>query len=398
MLMRVFIASLVTAAWLASFSRTHAGIYSTMDAEVETDTRSPNFHVFQKTLLEWQSIPAPDGANPPLKRRYLLLEKLGAANAAKLTKPGELLNYSAVLIRRGRADEAAQLLLQASREHPENFVILSQLATAHFLGSPELRANSLDYMREAFSQWPVRWDDLKPEQKAFVASIGWEQTAFDRNRRYDKAFERLMRSRINEEKRLKKKETLKDTVDPIFGDPKNPVRFVNEKGEFTVGQIPTAEFKQLPPDADVLVQQLLIWMPNDERLLWLLGEVLNARAMQFKDAKEKHSAIRNAGLVFQRLNDVSFNRSGMYGQKEFKHRYDVLNEHIKQLPPEEMFDPRKDEVDQFIAKPDDAEKSLLENMVFWRTLIVGLITGFVIGVFALWQLQEMRRRRLVHHR
>jgi len=372
----------------------HAGIYSTMDAEEETDRRSPNFQVFQKTLLAWQSIPAPEGANPPLKRRYVLLEKLGGKGASALVKPEEILDYTAVLIRRGKADEASNILKDASNKYPDNFVILSQLATANFLASPELRANARDYMREAFEKWPAQWNDLNQTQKTFLESIGWEETAFDRYRRYEKHFDRLMKNRISEENRLKKKMVLKDTVDPIFGEVDKPVRFVNDKDEFEVGRIPADEFKQLPPDADVIVQQLLVWMPNDERLLWLLGEVLNARAMQFKDKKDRDSAIRNAGHVFQQLESMTFNRTGMYGKKEIKHRFEVMNDYIKKLPPDDFLDPRQKEVDKVIEDLKDKDVALIENPIFQRTLVVGLITGFIIGVFTLWQLQEMRRRRL----
>jgi len=36
------------------------------------------------------------------------------------------------------------------------------------------------------------------------------------------------------------------------------------------------EKAKLPADAIAIVQQLLIWLPDDARLLWLLGELYNA--------------------------------------------------------------------------------------------------------------------------
>ena len=47
-------------------------------------------------------------------------------------------------------------------------------------------------------------------------------------------------------------------------------------GNTYAGRISAEELKKLPPDAIAIVQQLLIWLPGDARLYWLLGELLNA--------------------------------------------------------------------------------------------------------------------------
>ncbi len=73
-----------------------------------------------------------------------------------------------------------------------------------------------------------------------------------------------------------------EDVDPIFPyvkPPKSntePVRFVGESGQYEAGRIADHEKAKLPPDALAIVQQLLIWYPKDDRLLWLLGELYNA--------------------------------------------------------------------------------------------------------------------------
>ena len=52
MFMRILIAVCVVSCMMALIPASHAGIYSTMDAEVETDSRNPNFDVFQKVLQQ----------------------------------------------------------------------------------------------------------------------------------------------------------------------------------------------------------------------------------------------------------------------------------------------------------------------------------------------------------
>jgi len=51
------------------------------------------------------------------------------------------------------------------------------------------------------------------------------------------------------------------------------------------------------------LEQLFIWMPEDNRLLWLLGEVFNASAMEHQDVKRKNDAMFSAHAVFSRLNE-----------------------------------------------------------------------------------------------
>src|SRR5207249_4225437 len=100
-----------------------------------------------------------------------------------------------------------------------------------------------------------------------------------------------------------RKEHVPDTLDPVFvDDNKKPLTFLAESGNFEAGRIREAEFKMLVPrDTVEMVEQFLIWMPDDERLLWLLGEVLNASAMEHQDPKRKNEAILNSLAVFERL-------------------------------------------------------------------------------------------------
>src|SRR5205823_5132188 len=105
--------------------------------------------------------------------------------------------------------EAAQLLLPLISEHEDNFVVLAQCAIAHFLASnDDFRGNALGYMRSALEKWPKRWDEVPDGQKQFLLAIGWEETAFERNRGFEVCLERLMRNRASEERKKRKKKVV----------------------------------------------------------------------------------------------------------------------------------------------------------------------------------------------
>src|SRR5262249_40359533 len=82
--------------------------------------------------------------------------------------------------------------------------------------------------------------------------------------------------------RRKRSRDLNEDVDPIFPStvpPKksdDPFRVAIEGAEYKAGSIADSERKKLPKDAMAIVQQLVLWHPQDARLYWLLGELYNA--------------------------------------------------------------------------------------------------------------------------
>jgi hypothetical protein len=391
----VRIGLLLIAGFLA-VSPVSGGYYNTADTARET-AWSPDYeNVFRNVLADLQLISNPTpGRDPPIRRRYLLMEALGKKGVGDLTLE-QSLDYSAVLIRRGKLDEAAELLVPLTRLHPENFIVHSHCATAHFLSAtPDFRSNATSYMREALKLWPQHWNDVKEDQKNFLESMRWEETAFLRYRRYETYFELLMKNRFYEERQAKKKMPVPEAVDPIFlGSDGTPVRFLNEKGEFEVGRIAETEKKKLPPDYIEAIEQLLIWMPNDDRLLWLLGDALNASAMDRRDADPKkqeiakNQAIWNAAEVYKQLTTNAFNGMPIFARKEIDRRYkEILEPYMKTMPDRFALDPN------LIPEKGGDPAPLLSNDVWWRALTVGFVVGFAVGIFALLQFQETRRRR-----
>src|SRR5260370_31808753 len=101
-----------------------------------------------------------------------------------------------------------------------------------------------------------------------------------------------MVNRLKEKNLQEKKQPVAETVDPIFLDAKGePIRFLNEKGEYEAGRIAAPDKDQMPRDSVEAVEQLLIWMPNDERLLWLLAATFQAGAVEPHNTKGESIAV-----------------------------------------------------------------------------------------------------------
>jgi hypothetical protein len=377
-------------AWgMAPSPSAQAGYYSSFDALEETHRYSRDYQVFSDILSNLGAIAAAKDppVYTPIRQRYLLLEAMGGESPVNLKTLGQKLDYSAVLIRRARYEDAVQFLRPLAEEQPRNFLVLTHYATAQFLAPREFQRQSAFYMMKALDNWPKRWEDVKDEQKSLLATLGWHETDFDRYRRFEVYFDRLIKNRLKEDELLAQKKPVEEVVDPIFTDDAGkPIRFVNEAGAFEAGRIARTEFEKLPKgEAIEAVEQILIWMPHDQRLLWLLGEVFNASAMELK-GNQSNDAIRNAHKIFDKLADPL--GSVKFGLNETKSRRDALKEAVKKMPPPAI----PEGLEKLLNKKDNDDTPPPEQQS-WQHLIVAFFTGLAIGLFTLWQYQEMRRRR-----
>jgi tetratricopeptide (TPR) repeat protein len=203
-------------------------------------------------------------ANPlqesPLRKEYLkardgLWPKVKSGGGS----PADRINLGYYLIRLRQYEDALGVLVGGARqERRPDFRLLANLATA-YQHTGQFR-EAREYLGLARDDWPQECPPIPPEQ------LKW----------YRKA-EALHRKLVI----LRSKETLgqpsgkakpPEAVDDLF-----EVRFVGDSGLYEAGKIAAAEQQKLPPDAVALVQQLLVWLPEDTRLYWLLGEVLNAK-------------------------------------------------------------------------------------------------------------------------
>ena len=353
-----------------------AGVYN--PGESDEAATYPQFmgtpgREFRQTVITLRVIPVDRrellAVDSPVRRRYLFMEEMARRYPASALKtlPAKL-QASAVFIRRGKFDDAQQLLRPLSIQHRDNFVVQSNFATALHQGGDLQKA--WDTLNDAMKKWPQRWDELPDGQRDFLTEIGWQQASYESYRVADAYYLRLLKLRLRE--KLAKKDPKDLSYDAIFDDgqsPPTPVRFVNEQGEFE----PRRKAK-LPPGALGIVQQLVVWLPEDLRLYWLLGEVYNAEGTE--------DGVRAAHQIFRELLAA------------------------KAIPDEarQKLQPAFNSLDQAVKGYElERERSLMKHLdkiegteginVDWRTLGIGFGAGFVVALFAVWQVREIRRRR-----
>jgi hypothetical protein len=360
-----------------------AGLYNTADAPEETRFSRDFAHVFNGVLGDLRSVGAPNPEREStLRKRYMLMETLGNKGVFDLRTLEQILNFSVVLIRRNRADEAIVLLTPLTREHPNNLIVYSHFATAHFLSANKAdRDRAPGLMKDCLDIWPERWEDLEKDRQTALEKLGWGSGMFEQNRKCEAYLHKLMQLR-------KKAKPGEVAIDPLFGPKDKPVRFVNDAGKYEAGHIPIAEKDKLPGDALEIVEQLLVWMPNDLQLYWLLGEIFNASAMSKKTPQEKYQDIKAAYLILKEI------KTGMRQKdvpKELDDHFEKLDEYIKKTPAPNPISPDLDKLVKDVNKEEDENKLTPEQ--YWRAVIVAFLTGLAIGLFTLWQFQEMRRRR-----
>ena len=174
--------------------------------------------------------------------------------------PGDLttddrINLGACYIRLGRSDKAVEVLKAADQK---NFLVLANLAAAY--GPAPLGLSELDravsYEEQALAAWPS-------------SQPGWNGTALYWYHRAETYYLKLLRLRLRE---ALANPTAKrwETLDALFDKPGSPA------APYEAHMQPWRMWGELPPDGYQIVAQLLVWSPNDDRLYWQLGELLNA--------------------------------------------------------------------------------------------------------------------------
>jgi hypothetical protein len=200
--------------------------------------------------------------------------------------PAERVAQSADLIRLRQYDRALEMLTAASRDplvsrSPAYYPVLCHLSLVHAVKG-EFR-DALRYLIEARSSFPTDPVVLNPEMSK-------EQLAWCR--KVDREYlVKLLNLRAKEQaSRPPGQPGHVETVDALFD-----VRFVGDSGEFEPGKLAASEREKLPKDAVAVVQQLLLWLPGDERLSWLLAELYNANG-DLKSAETLYDQRVNNGF------------------------------------------------------------------------------------------------------
>jgi hypothetical protein len=294
--------------------------------------------------------------------------------------PRQVCEVSGELLRLRRdpwAIKDALNLLQKSKSQPPEgyeFVILTQLAHAHLL-NPEGRdygqIYELEYSAVKDYEFPKALANLN------AAQLRWYRRL---ERDYYLPFLRHRR-----EEAAKRRPSIQDGLDPIFPGPAKkgvaPVNFVGESGRYEAAAIADAERAKFPPDAIAILQQMILWDPDDNRLWWQLGEVYNATG-----------DLKSAGQVFNLLLDIQGGRK--YTNRELmEHNAVVSPELQRQLEIEAQFQATRKRVEEERRQRAEDEKRHAEERKFQRRLLVGVGVGLFLAFVSYWQTREFIRRR-----
>lgn len=378
-------AVLALAVCLCGAATARAGLYNTAEPK-EQGPGMPepkyldDFRLYV-TNLRAIAAPAVDFDNPIRKRYVLIADLAGRIPIDRLTLEQKI-NLSAVLMRRGRAVEALELLRPLARTHPDNPLVQSNLSMAYYLAG-ELRAAYETASSMLRGAWKPTWEELDEPQRKFLQAAGWAKETYEPNREVETYYVKMLRSRLREANAARGK-AVEEHLDPLFGDAKAPMHYVGVSGKYEAGAVAPAERAKLPKNAIDIVRRLLIWMPSDPRLYWQLAELYAARAADVPKKERRAYLTAAANLLGDLIDQKKFNYRGA---PEVVEHDRAIRERLAELPPENPF-----AADGLLK---DADKKPDETGFDWRTLLVGLGVGAVAGVFAAWQLREIRRRRQI---
>jgi hypothetical protein len=262
--------------WLAAAPAGRAGVYNLAEppsrsvmirAPSQQVARPDSSEEIWKRLLELRTIVQanPDPAkDSPLRKDYLgQADDLGQRLRDGVLSLPDRISMSGCLLRLGKTDQARTILeeglRQARPDEPGRFLLLLNLAAA-YQETDELLPRAVDAQRQALAAWPDAWP-------------GWSRDEWQWYYRVEKYTLILLQARQREVLQGGGRPGGFQTVYPLF--PR--VRFVGKSGEYEAGGIALASWEELPADAEPIVLQMLLWRPHDPRLLWLYGELLNAR-------------------------------------------------------------------------------------------------------------------------
>jgi tetratricopeptide (TPR) repeat protein len=318
----------------------------------------------------------------------------------------ERMNLAANLMRCKQPDKAIQVLTTAQARERDNFMISSMLGTAHFMAGRFQRA--LDMLDDGLSGWRQPFAELK--QKKHLEDVWkWNEEKFAWYGRCEQVLRRLARARLRESPSgpLNFEKTM-NSLDGIFPEDAkpgvSPVQFVGKSGQFEPGKMAASELAKLPKDAIRVVEQLLIWLPDDMRIYRLLGELLNAHG-DTESAKEIFGEMYNKfaqnmygpppvttdpakppTVIYPDRATIMLKFMAVY--PEVAGKLKALNEFV----PRDLLDSTP-----AVAAPAPAAKpvepSSASIKIDWQTLAVGLGAGALVGFLACWRVRGLLMRR-----
>ena len=199
-------------------------------------------------------------------------------------------NLGACYIRLNRPNDAIRILSEADQS---NFLVLANLAAAYQAIGEGDRA--IAFEEQALAAWP----SIQP---------GWNSGELAWYRRAEGYYLKLLESR-RRESQANPGNRPPVTMDLLFGKP-----HTSAGGAYEAQEQWWKLWGDLPPDAFAIVSQLLVWAPNDDRLYWQLGEILNSLGV-----------VVEAENIFDEL----ANSRSLSGVRKFMQHRQALKESLK---------------------------------------------------------------------
>jgi tetratricopeptide (TPR) repeat protein len=329
------------------------------------------------------------------------IARLEALEKAQQLTPADRIDLAAYHILLRDLFRAERLLSAALTLEPDNFMVLANLATCYFV--MEDYPTAIRFQSRALAAWP----QMQP---------GWTTQRLRWYRRVELATLDLMQKRMKEKARPRGRGfgVTEIKLDDLFPG----VKFVGADGHYAAGSIDMRMYDKLPSDALALVEQLLLSVPHDRRLQWLLAELLNAQG-EVIPARHSINALVELGFPGEKLrehrrilndaNPVSVEKYFTPGKMhevlyalsprcglqspggaiayEFGRTGALLHERSQNIPElgNNFGSPSPDK--QPAAPPESDDLSWLPK---WKTLaIVGFPCGVVLGMLLLSQFRQI---------
>jgi len=268
-----------------------AGVYNLDDPMPQHLPPLPYMHNQVQLVLG----PLRKAALPPIANQPSPYEVQAAALEQK--EPADLttidrVNLGACYLRMNRPNDALRVLREADQN---NFLVKANLA-ATYQALNEL-GQAAAYEGQALAAWP----SIQP---------GWNSVELGWYRRVEGFYLKLLQFRLAErdlnEREYNQPNRPWDKMDLLFEKPHGG------GGDYEARELPWKLWGDLPPDAYAIVSQLLVWFPNDDRLYWQLGEIMNSIGLTPEAVK-----------VFDDLSNKNLN-----GVREFKEHRRTLKESV----------------------------------------------------------------------
>jgi tetratricopeptide (TPR) repeat protein len=234
----------------------------------------------------------------PNPERQNVLNRVKRRQSEKNLSQEEFAGLTADLIRLGRYTDAINLLQPRVRNpRQSSFYDFTHLSRVHQSRGREWY-EAVEQQQAALQQFefPTDFGSMSKPQLAWL-------------KRVEKNFYLpwLVNRADEDAKTAGRRIEGNDSVDPLFplSAPRrntNPLRFVGESGQYEAGTLAASEKAKLPDDAVAILQQMLLWNPQDMRLYWQLAELYNAQG-EIEIALKILDECRNLGYSNPVIND-----------------------------------------------------------------------------------------------